>query len=156
MTQEELNKLTPEEKRVKIAEACGYERLIIDYESFIPEKGLVKCVDNIYRTPTTKKWWSKIKHQEINSVGNYFIEISTGKIFADFNGPDNGINGQGNFDYLSDLNAMHEAEKAAIYRDGSDSDLACDYLTNLVITSDCGMSQSASAAQRAAAFLLTL
>ena len=55
-------------------------------------------------------------------------------------------------DYLSDLNAMHEAEKV-LYADGHDSDRACDYRANLVICADAGMSSSATAAQRAEAFL---
>lgn len=59
-------------------------------------------------------------------------------------------------DYLTSLDAMHDAEKAVIYADGPESDLACDYLANLVITADAGMSQSATAAQRSEAFLRTL
>jgi hypothetical protein len=60
-------------------------------------------------------------------------------------------------DYLNDLNAMHEVEKACIYTDDEiDSDLIGDYLTSLVIAADSGRSQSATAAQRAEAFLRTL
>jgi hypothetical protein len=60
-------------------------------------------------------------------------------------------------DYLNDLNAMHEVEKACIYTDDEiDSDLIGDYLTSLVVAADSGRSQSATAAQRAEAFLRTL
>ena len=48
--------------------------------------------------------------------------------------------------YAGDLNAMHEAELAVIYAAGYDSDLALDYQTNVVVSADVGMSQSASAA----------
>lgn len=59
-------------------------------------------------------------------------------------------------DYLNSLDAMHEAEMQIIYRDGHDSDLACDYRANLVIAANAGMMCSATAAQRAEAFLKTL
>lgn len=59
-------------------------------------------------------------------------------------------------DYFADLNAMHEAEKTVIYKDGHDSDLADDYRFNLVLEADAGMRISASASQRAEAFVRTL
>lgn len=59
-------------------------------------------------------------------------------------------------EYLNDLNAMHEAEMSVIYREGTESDLALEYLGNLIVAADVGMSSSATASHRAEAFLHTL
>jgi hypothetical protein len=60
-------------------------------------------------------------------------------------------------DYLSDLNAMHEAENLRIYVDDEiDSDLIDVYLSELVMAANTGRMQSATAAQRAEAFLRTI
>ena len=57
-------------------------------------------------------------------------------------------------DYLNDLNAMHEAEKVLL-KDGHESDLWLEYLSNLVICAPAGLSSHATARQRAEAFLKT-
>jgi len=57
--------------------------------------------------------------------------------------------------YTTDLNAMLQAEEAGIYHDGWDSDLASDYLANLILQADTGKAHSATAPQRAKAYLLT-
>lgn len=59
-------------------------------------------------------------------------------------------------DYPNSLDAMHEAEMAVIFKDGHDSDLALDYLANLVIQADVGMPSCATAAQRATAFVTVM
>ncbi|NDD52815.1 hypothetical protein EBZ39_02875 [bacterium] len=55
-------------------------------------------------------------------------------------------------DYANDLNAMHEAEKV-ILKDGPDSDIYMDYLMAVVIAAPAGLSNHATARQRAEAFL---
>lgn len=57
--------------------------------------------------------------------------------------------------YCSDLNAMHEAEKVLL-KDGGDSDLYMDYLMEVVVAAPAGLSNHATARQRAKAFLRTL
>ena len=59
-------------------------------------------------------------------------------------------------DYLADLNAMHEAEKVLIGDEPENSELWCDFQTNLVIACPAYLSYHATAAQRAEAFLRTI
>ena len=59
-------------------------------------------------------------------------------------------------DYLNDLNAMHEAEKVLIGDEPENSELWCDFQTNLVIACPAYLSYHATAAQRAEAFLRTI
>lgn len=56
--------------------------------------------------------------------------------------------------YLNDLNAMHEAEKLLL-KDGHESDLWLEYLSNLVICAPAGLSSHATARQRCIAYLKT-
>lgn len=56
--------------------------------------------------------------------------------------------------YPADLNAMHEAEKMLL-KDGHESDLWLEYLSNLVICAPAGLSSHATARQRCIAFLKT-
>lgn len=101
--------MTDREMRLAIAEALGYERLVLDYESPTPEPGLEQGADGIWRTASANKWQAQIEAQGVQCVGNYFVRVADGEIFADFDGPDTGRNGRGEFDWLSDLNAMHAA-----------------------------------------------
>ena len=59
-------------------------------------------------------------------------------------------------DYLNDLNAMHEAEKVLIGDEPENSELWCDFQTNLVIACPAYLSYYATASQRAEAFLRTI
>lgn len=59
------------------------------------------------------------------------------------------------WDWANDLNAMHLAEKVLL-KDGSDSDLYMDYLMEVVVAAPAGLSNHATACQRAKAFLRTL
>lgn len=59
-------------------------------------------------------------------------------------------------DYPFDLNAMHEAEKVLIGDEPENSELWCDFQTNLVIACPAYLSYHATAAQRAEAFLRTI
>lgn len=59
-------------------------------------------------------------------------------------------------DFLHDLNAMHEAEKVLIGDEPENSELWCDFQTNLVIACPAYLSYHATAAQRAEAFLRTI
>ena len=58
--------------------------------------------------------------------------------------------------YCSDLNAMHEAEKATVLADGSQSEHYWDYVIELSKVAPSGTSPSATAAERAEALLRTL
>ena len=57
--------------------------------------------------------------------------------------------------YATDLNAMHEAEKVLIKNDFT-SDLYLDYLMEVVMAAPAGLSNHATARERAEAFLRTL
>ena len=59
-------------------------------------------------------------------------------------------------DFLHDLNAMHEAEKVLIGDEPENSELWCDFQTNLVIACPAYLSYHATASQRAEAFLRTI
>ena len=59
-------------------------------------------------------------------------------------------------DYINDLNAMHEAEKVLIGDEPENSELWCDFQTNLVIACPAYLSYHATASQRAEAFLRTI
>ena len=59
-------------------------------------------------------------------------------------------------DYCNDLNAMHDAEKVLIGDEPENSELWCDFQTNLVIACQAYLSYHATAAQRAEAFLRTI
>ena len=59
-------------------------------------------------------------------------------------------------DYCNDLNAMHDAEKVLIGDEPENSELWCDFQTNLVIACPAYLSYHATAAQRAEAFLRTI
>jgi hypothetical protein len=58
--------------------------------------------------------------------------------------------------YLNDLNAMHDAEKVLIGDEPENSELWCDFQTNLVIACPAYLSYHATASQRAEAFLRTI
>ncbi len=78
MTTEELVKLTPEEKRIRIAELCGWKwSPTSDYDAFYGP-------DSVYRGGAT--------HDLKRAIQNAGLP-----------------------DYLNDLNATHEAEKAIYY-----------------------------------------
>lgn len=143
--------MTNDEMRIAIAEAVGYERLVIGYESLSPMRGLECGPDGIWRTSSANKWLRQIEEQDVQCVGDYFVRLSDKQIFADFDGPDNGVNGRGQFDYPNDLNAMHEAEKTLL----TDLDLSLKYDRLLAeITSH--FTWHATATQRAEAFLRTI
>lgn len=124
MTKEELDKMTPEEKRVRIAEICGWTGTLCDEGTawgMAPETMVI-----------------------LRSVAEHPFKCL-------FELPD----------YLNDLNAMAEAEKAL---EGLErTSLYPDYL-RMVYNRDRGVFQStpepcavyATASQRADAFLLTL
>ena len=59
-------------------------------------------------------------------------------------------------DYLNDLNAMHDAEEMLIGDEPENSELWCDFQTNLVIACPAYLSYHATASQRAEAFLKTI
>jgi hypothetical protein len=59
-------------------------------------------------------------------------------------------------DYCNDLNAMHDAEKVLIGDEPENSELWCDFQTNLVIACPAYLSYHATASQRAEAFLRTI
>lgn len=101
--------MTNEKINESIAMSIGYERLVIDYESLTDEPGLVQGEDCVWRTQSHNKWLKQVQEQEVQCVGEYFVRLSDGAIFADFDGPDNGINGRGNFQFTEDLNAIHSA-----------------------------------------------
>lgn len=107
--------MKPEKQRIAIAQACGFERIILDYESTEKRRGFALGSDGIWRTPSANKWLRCLKEQDVRHVGEYFVEVWTGKVFADFDGPDSGGYGRGNFDYLNDLNDMHDAERKKLY-----------------------------------------
>lgn len=69
--------------------------------------------------------------------------------------PDNPI-GQTMPNYPFDLNAMHEVEKGLIGDEPENSELWCDFQTNLVIACPAYLSYHATASQRAEAFLRTI
>ena len=58
--------------------------------------------------------------------------------------------------YPFDLNAMHEVEKVLIGDEPENSELWCDFQTNLVIACPAYLSYHATASQRAEAFLRTI
>lgn len=140
--------MTDQEINVEIAEACGFERLVLDYESLTPENDLQCGPDGIWRTPSANKWLGNIVAQRVQCVGNYFVRVSDGQIFADFDGPDSGTNGRGQFDYTTDLNAMYEAENML---HGMQTHWYAQRL-GLLLWDAC----HATARQRAEAFLRTL
>lgn len=130
MTSEQYDKLTDEEKRIKVAELCGFEFRL--------------------GSPDPSRWYCR-------AYGN-------DGMFFRMPGGDSWGCGRCQFseyvpDYPNDLNAMHEAELTRIWCGGGDREKRIiDYLSLLdVFTLDSEYTaQSATAAQRAKAFVLTM
>lgn len=148
--------MKPAEQVIAILEALGYEKIEVDYESFDPQPGYEEGPDGTWRTPSHNKWLKQIDAQRVMCVGRYFVHVTTGQIYADFDGPNNGDNGRGKFDFLNDLNAMHEAIMAqdVTTRDRINMQLfeILDPRRPFIID----RAVNATAAQRAEAFLRTI
>ncbi len=136
MTKEQVDRLTPEQKRIKIAELCGWKW------EMVPSDEEMKAA----REGTGKYEGAKGYPIGGGSLGGlqYRWWTSPGGVKA--TPPD----------YLTDLNAMHEAEK--LFCDSWDTQEGAErrsvYLMIL-----CSFSQypiGAAAHQRACAFLMTL
>lgn len=126
--------MTQEEQRVAIAEACGW---IMETQEFFGWKG----------SRGTGYRWTHPEHGVATGVGGGCYGHGFLSRPSTINLPD----------YLHDLNAIAEAEFGLIYVDDEiDTDLISDYLLNLVISSKAGRSQSATAAERSKAILLTI
>lgn len=146
--------MKPAEQVIAILEALGYEKIEVDYESFDPQPGYEEGHDGTWRTPSHNKWLKQIDAQHVMCVGRYFVHVATGQIYADFDGPDNGDNGRGKFDFLNDLNAIFVAEQTL------SSEERIDYV--IILGRVCGRSKHgdhnwdlvcATASQRAETFL---
>lgn len=133
MTQKELSKLTPDQKRIRIAEILGIPMLktFWKYSHWRSASSAIPC----------KGWPSRASCDQDRSamqeMGNYCSEIEE---YEDAN--------PSIPDFLNDLNAMHDAEKTI----HGDKDAWIIYIENLVGIDDI---IHATAANKADAFLLT-
>lgn len=145
--------MTDEEKRIRIAETCGW--IAIDGEVNVgarPTKGLFVVCDTcnyMFRVGQFEADSDECDHDKKTAYKQWRKD----ELFvSEYHLPD----------YLSDLNAMHEAEKT-LRDDGAFDQWStyCIHLNRLACriecknTHTCGFTIAATARQRADAFLLT-